>query len=191
MKRLHLQLAVLCGWLLLMQPCLTFASNEISPEIKDIIVTTSDIDLLLFATVKNGFTQEMIDGVKSGIPVVFTYQLELVKTSGNWLDTSLVESAVTHTLDFDPNSQEYRVTFSDQGGRVVTTKDLEQAKQFMAELNGVKVIALAQLVPDAPYAIHFKVTLKKGSLPLGMHRLLPFSSLWDFETDWRTIEFRY
>lgn len=191
MKRLHLQLALLCGWLLLVPPCLTSASNEATPEIKDIIVTTSDIDLLLFATVKNGFTQEMIDGVKSGIPVVFTYQLELVKTDGNWLNTSLVESAVTHTLSFDTELQEYSIAFSDQGGKVVNTKDLEKAKQLMSELNGVKVIALAQLVPDAPYAIHFKVTLKKGSLPLGMHRLLPLSSLWDFETDWRTIEFRY
>ena len=73
----------------------------------------------------------------------------------------------------------------------MTTKDLEQAKKLMAELNGVKVIALANLVPDAPYAIHFKVVLKKGSLPLGMQKILPFSSLWNFETDWRTIEFRY
>ena len=61
----------------------------------------------------------------------------------------------------------------------------------MAELNGVKVISLADLVPDAPYAIHFKVVMKKGSLPMGMHNVLPFSSLWNFETDWRTIEFRY
>jgi hypothetical protein len=133
----------------------------------------------------------MLDGVKNGIPVVFTYYLELVKTSSNWLDTTLVESSVTRTLTFDSSKQEYHIAFSDQDGKVVATGNLEQAKQLMAEINGIKVIALAQLVPDAPYAIHFKVTLKKGSLPLGMHRLLPISALWDFETDWRTIEFRY
>ncbi|ADW17139.1 hypothetical protein Despr_0965 [Desulfobulbus propionicus DSM 2032] len=191
MKRLHLHIALLCGLLLLLPSSLLTAADEVTPEIKDIIVTTSDVDLLLFATVKNGFTQEMIEGVKSGIPVVFTYQLELIKTSGNWLNTSLVESSVTHTLSFDAERQEYRITFSDQEGKAVTTTDLDEAKRLTAELNGVKVIALSQLIPDAPYAIHFKVTLKKGSLPLGMHRILPFSSLWDFETDWRTIEFRY
>jgi hypothetical protein len=186
-----IRLLFLCGFLLLAYPCQPMASVEETPEIKDIIVTTSDVDLLLFATVKNGFTQEMIDDVKNGIPVVFTYQMELVKTSSKWFDTTLVESAVTHTLSFDNTSNQYQVTLSDQNGRSVTTTDINQAKQLMAELNGVKVIALAQLVPDAPYAIHFKVTLKKGSLPLGMHRLLPMSALWDFETDWRTIEFRY
>jgi hypothetical protein len=94
-------------------------------------------------------------------------------------------------MTFDSTTKEYRITFSDPNGRVATTEDLEQAKQLMAELNGIKVIALSQLVPGAPYAIHFKITLKKGSLPLGIHRLLPFSALWDFETAWRTIEFRF
>jgi hypothetical protein len=102
-----------------------------------------------------------------------------------------VESVVTHTLSFDPKTQEYRVAFSGPQGKVTTTKDIEQAKKLLAELNGVKVITLSQLIPGAPYAIHFKVILKKGALPLGMHNILPFSSIWNFETDRRTIEFRY
>ena len=191
MKPLLIKLISLCSVLVLLYPSLLLATNEHSPEIKDIIVTTSDNDLLLFATVKNCFTQDMLDGVRNGIPVVFTYQLKLVKTSNNWIDTSLVEEAVTHTMTFDQSKKEYHIAFSHQDGKDVATADLEQAKQLMAELNGIKVIALSQLVAAAPYAIHFKVTLKKGSLPLGMHRLIPFSSLWDFETDWRTIEFRY
>lgn len=191
MKLLNIKLILLCSFLLLPCPWQSFADSEQNPEIKDIIVTTSDPDLLLFATVKNGFTLEMLNDVKSGTPIVFTYHLELVKTNSNWLDTPLIQSSVTHTMTFDSTAKEYRIAFSDQNGRVATTGDLEQAKQLMAELNGIKVIALSQLVPDAPYAIHFKITLKKGSLPLGIHRLLPFSALWDFETPWRTIEFRF
>lgn len=191
MKLLYIRLIFLCGFLLFTHPGASFAASKETPEIKDIIVTTSDVDLLLFATVKNGFTQEMLNDVKSGVPLVFTYHLELAKTSNKWIDTTLVESEVTHTMTFDSNKQAYTVAFSDQGGKSVTTDNLEQAKQLMAELNGIKVIALARLVPDAPYAIHFKVTLKKGVLPLGLNRLLPISSLWDFETDRRTIEFRY
>ncbi|MGD9948237.1 MAG: DUF4390 domain-containing protein [Desulfobulbus sp.] len=191
MKRRHLPLLLLCGFLLVTHPSLAWSAREITPEIKDIIVTTSDVELLLFATVKNGFTQEMVNDVRSGTPIVFTFKLELVKTSDHWLDTSLVETAITHTLSYDPQQQEYRIAFSQQTDKIVTTKDLEQAKKLMAELNGVKVIGLSRLIPDAPYAIHFKVVLKKGSLPLGMQNILPFSSLWNFETDWRTIEFRY
>ena len=191
MKRRHLPLLLLCGFLLVIHPGLAWSAREITPEIKDIIVTTSDVDLLMFATVKNGFTPEMIDEAKDGTPIVFTFHLKLVKTSEHWLDTSLVETTVTHTLSYDPQEQEYRVTFSNQKDKMVATRDLEEAQKLMAELNGVKVIALSRLIPDAPYAIDFKVVLKKGSLPLGMQKILPFSSLWNFETDWRTIEFRY
>ena len=191
MKSLNIKFFFLCGLFLFCFPSLSLAVTEQNPEIKDIIVTTSDNDLLLFATVKNCFTPEMLDDLRNGIPAVFTYHLKLVKTSNNWIDTSLVEAFVTHTMTFDRSRKEYRIAFSNQDGKNVTTGDLEQAKQLMAELNGLKVIPLNQLVPGAPYAIHFKVTLKKGSLPFGMQRIIPFSSLWDFETDWRTIEFRY
>ncbi len=133
----------------------------------------------------------MLDDLRAGTPIVFTYHLELVKTNNNWIDTTMVETTVTHTMTFDSEKKEYRITFSNQDKKAVTTDDLEQAQQLMTELNGVKIIALAQLIPDAPYAIHFKVTLKKGSLPFGINRLIPFTSLWDFETAWRTIEFRY
>lgn len=184
------RLLFLC-WFCLLAPWLPWAEAGENPEIKDIIVTTSDTDLLLFATVKNGFTQEMVADLKQGVPVVFTFHMELIKTDGRWLNTSLMETSISHTLTFDPASNLYQVTLGDQGNKVLTTKDLEQAKVFVSELNGVKVIDLDKLVPDAPYAIHFKVTLKKGQLPLGLHRVLPFSSLWNFETDWRTIEFRY
>lgn len=191
MKLLNIKIILLYGLILFSCPSLLLAVNDQNPEIKDIIVTTSDNDLLLFAAVKNCFTQEMVDGIHNGIPIVFTYHLKLVKTSNTWLDTSLVESSVTHTMTFDSDKKEYRIAFSSHDGKNITTSNLDQAKQLMAELNGIKVIPLAQLVHAAPYAIHFKVTLKKGSLPLGIHRVVPFSSLWDFETDWRTIEFRY
>ncbi len=189
MKRSLIRLLLMCC-LALSLPGLALAAVEQTPEIKDIIVTTSDTDLLLFATVKNGFTEEMLEGVKAGAPIVFTFQMELVRSNRHWLDTSLVQSTFTHTLTYDSGREEYAVTLAGEDNKV-TTASLEKAKQLMVELNGVKVVPLNQLVPDAPYAIHFKVTLKKGTLPLGMGNLIPFSSLGDFETDWRTIEFRY
>ncbi len=191
MKRRHLALLVFCGLLLVLPVNLGRAADAPSPEIKDIIVTTSNVDLLLFATVKNAFAPTITDEIKAGAPVVFTFKLELVKISPRWLDTTLVKTEVQHTLRYDPQAQAYHISFSEQPEKDITTPDFEQAKQLMTELNGFKVITLAQLTPDSPYAIHFKVVLKKGSLPLNMQKVLPFSSLWNFETDWRTIEFRY
>ena len=191
MNRQTIPLMLLYSLLLLLQPGPLPAASTTSPEIKDIIVTTSETDLLLFATVKNGFNAALLEELRNGAPLVFTFQMELARTTKRWLETTLVESTITHTLTYDKERDEYSVAFSDQEGKVTTTSSLDQAKQLMSELNGVKVVALSQLEPDAPYAIHFKVVLKKGNLPFGISNFVPFAALGNFETDWRTIEFRY
>lgn len=61
----------------------------------------------------------------------------------------------------------------------------------MAELNGLKVIARKKLSPDSPYALRLQAKLSEVKLPLGIHTIIPFISLWNVETKWRTIEFRY
>lgn len=166
-------------------------AEEDRPNIADIFITTSQTHLLLFCTVKNGFTQEMIEGVRNGIPVTFTYLIELEKVVRGWPDSTLVEMTIDHTLAYDSLKEQYRVTLPERGNDTVVTDSLEEAMSAMNELNGVKIINRAELEPDAPYALHVHATLAEKTLPLNMHYLVPFVSLWNFETETRTIEFRY
>jgi len=170
---------------------LLIAQDNSTPELKDIIVTTSSTHLILFATVENSFTEQMITGVQNGIPITFTFYLELEKLRSKWFDASLVDTTITHTMTYDSLKEEYQIVRSDKKGKVKTTRSLEEAKQLMSELNSIQVIKLSELEPDAAYSLHLKATLEKNILPLGMHHVLPLTSLWDFETDWRIIEFRY
>ncbi|MGI6657313.1 MAG: DUF4390 domain-containing protein [Desulfobulbus sp.] len=190
MRHPYLYILLLCC--LLWPSCPVHAKKgEPSPEVKDIIVTTSDTDLLFFATVRNAFNQALREDIDRGVPIAFTFRLELAKSRSGWLDSSLVKTEITHTLSYNPDSREYTVVLSEQPNKKLCTPNPELAKQAMAELNGIRLIPLSRLAPDAPYSIRIKATLKQGNLPLGMARVLPFSSLWNFETDWRTIEFRY
>lgn len=170
---------------------LATAANDKNPQLNDIIVTTSNTDLLLFATVENCFTPEMVHGVQNGIAITFTFHVELDRIKSKWFDSTLVDTLITHTLTYDSLKEEYSILRDTKGQKAFTTESLEEAKLLMSELNGLHVIPLERLIPDAPYALHIKATLEKNTLPLGMHYVLPFTSLWDFETDWRTIEFRY
>ncbi|PIE58320.1 MAG: hypothetical protein CSA33_03770 [Desulfobulbus propionicus] len=171
---------------------LTISSKEAaSPELKDIIVTTSNSHLLFFATVSNAFTPEMMEGVHNGLPITFVFQLQLTKVRNKWFDSDLVDTKLSHTLTYDSLKEEYTIQRSYKKGKMQRTRSIVEAQQFMAELNGLQVVSLKELQPEAPYAIRLKATLIKNTLPLGMHYVLPFTSLWNFETDWRTIEFRY
>ena len=183
-------LPVLLLLLVLALPIPASSRQDRTPTISDIIITTSASDLLLFATVKNAFTPEMEKGVKNGIPISFSFQIELDKVRDFWPDSTLVEKEIIHRLTYDSLKEEYSVELGEKQ-RTETTRSLARAKQLMAELNGLRVIARKKLVPDASYILRIKATLVKTTLPLGMHYVLPFTSLWDFETDWKSIEFRY
>lgn len=167
------------------------ADEQNTPNISDILITTSQTHLLLFCTIKNSFTPGMIEGVQNGIPVTFTFLVELEEIVNNWPDTTLEDMAIHHTLTYDPVKERYKIILSEKEDSPVTTNSLDQAITVMSELNGIKLSPREELEPDAPYALHVKATLAEKTLPLKMHYIIPFISLWDFETDWRTIEFRY
>jgi len=167
------------------------AEENREPHIADILITTSQTHLLLFCSIKNSFTPKMIEGIHNGIPVTFTFLVELEQVKGKWFDQTMTEMTIQHTLVYDSLKERYEVHRSEKSKNPAIRDSLDKAIELMAELSGIKVISSNELVPDAPYAIHVKATLAEKTLPLYMHYIIPFISLWDFETDWRTIEFRY
>ena len=175
----------------LLLPSLAVADEKKVPNISDILITTSQTHLLLFCTIKNSFTPEMIEGVQNGIPVTFTFLIELEKIVNNWPDSTLIEMSIHHTLTFDPLKEKYQITLSGRPDNPVITDSLDKAIETMSDLNGIKIYSRDKLEPDAPYALHVKATLAEKILPMNMQYIIPFISLWNFETDWRTIEFRY
>jgi hypothetical protein len=160
------------------------------PVIGDIIITSSQQDLLLFATAKNAFTKEMLEGVHNGIPITFRFYIRLYRTRSAWFNESIIRHVINHTLTYDPIKQEYQVAFAERD-RPEQTRSLEEAQQMMSELNGLEIIPIEELQPGLPYSLHIKATLVENIFPLGLHSLIPFVSLWNFQTDWRIVEFTY
>ena len=61
----------------------------------------------------------------------------------------------------------------------------------MSEIDSLKTVPLSRLEKGSQYQIRAKAQLSKLTLPFYLHYVLFFVSLWDFETDWYTIEFMY
>jgi hypothetical protein len=159
--------------------------------IDELIVTNSSTDLLLFLTVNNAFTKQMEEGIKNGIPVTFNFYVKLEKKRSTWMNQELASLRFDHTLSYDTLKEEYSIVRSEQAGQIVRTKSLAEAKKAMAQLNGPPVSPLRALQPEAGYLLRVKAKLAEKTLPLYAHYVIPFWSLWDFETEWYTVEFRY
>lgn len=159
--------------------------------IEELIVSNSSTDLLLFLTVNNAFTKQMEEGIKNGIPVTFNFYVKLEKKRNTWMNQELVSLRFDHTLSYDTLKEEYSIVRSEQAGQTLRTKSLAEAKKAMAQLNGPQITPLKTLLPEAGYLLRVKVKLAEKTLPLYVHYVIPFWSLWDFETEWYTVEFRY
>ena len=159
--------------------------------IKDVVLTNSSKNLLLYFAVENAFTPEMEDAVRNGIPATFTFFVEIHRHRKAWLDQEIVSMTFDHTLSYDNLKEEYRIKIDDKKNKEIVTKSLAEAKAHMVEVNGLAVVSLGFLKAGEEYTLNVKARLAEKTLPLYFHYLIPFWKLWHFETDWYDVEFRY
>jgi Domain of unknown function (DUF4390) len=181
--------AILLFSTVLVSSSIAVEKNE--PHFSDVILTTSETNLLLFGTLNNGFTDEMIQGLHSGLPIQFSFFVELTKTRKHWTDERIVSMEFKHTLTYDTLKESYKVTMEETNQKTFTFQTLAEAKKAMNEINGLKVYQLSKLIPDQAYTLRVKAELYKKTLPMGLHHIVPFLSWWDIETDWYSIDFNY
>ena len=184
-------LLILSLLLFTVQVSSSVAIEKTDRRFSDVILTSSDTELLLFGKLKNGFSEEMLQGLHNGIPIQFTFFVELNKVRQHWTDERIVEISVRHTLKYDTLKETYRVDLEETVQKTFTFQSLAEAQKAMAEINGLKVIKLSNLIPNDTYTFRIRADLSKKTLPMGLHHVIPFISWWDIETDWYSTDFTY
>jgi hypothetical protein len=175
-------------FLLILSANQVFAENA---RLKNIIVTNTRDDLLVYLTVEGAFTEDMQTAILSGVTTSFSFYVNLHRVRAWWLDKKMVSQKLTHTIKYDNLKNEFIVQRSWEDDKPITVKSIEEAEKKMTEIDSLKVIPLDQLVKGNRYQIRTKAQLSKVRLPLYLHYILFFVSMWDFETDWYTIDFIY
>lgn len=159
-------------------------------EIRDIVVNNSSEDLLLYMVVDQAFQPEMEEGIYNGIPALFTFFVSLREVAEGRPGKKVVDMEFDHVLSYDSLKEVFILDFSEDNTSR-TVDNLIDAKVLMTEVNGVKIASLARIKPGQQYFLSVKVRLKRKTLPLFFHYLIPFWQLNDEETDWHYVEFKY
>ncbi|MBU0485499.1 MAG: DUF4390 domain-containing protein [Proteobacteria bacterium] len=178
-----------CGFLFLLATAGDLQAQ--SPIIKDLVVTNSAKDMMLYLLVEDGFVPEMENAIHNGLPATFTFYVELELVRAGWLDKEIVSLSFEHTLAYDNLKEEYLVRQTEKGDRTVVTRSLAEAKALMAEVNGLKICDLLELKPGVKYILRVKARLYEKTLPLYFHYIIPFWQFGDIETDWYNVELTY
>jgi hypothetical protein len=159
--------------------------------IRDVVVTNSSSDLLLFLKMQEAFSPEIIDGVQNGMAATFNFEINLHLVREGWSDKEIYSGRLDHTMSYDPLKKEYSLHLSENGEEDIVTDSVDKAEMMMAELNGVKILPLGTLQPDRQYILKVRATLARKTLPFHIHYLIPFSNFWNVNTDWYTVKFRF
>jgi len=159
--------------------------------LSDVVLTNSEDHLIVYFKVKDCFTEDMIKAIENGIETTFTFFVRLhEKTEFLW-NKKVADIEIKHSIRYDNLKRVYEVRLSEKGEDVVYTKDLEKAKRIMATIEELKIARLETLIKGRHYRLRMMAELDKIKLPLYLHNILFFLSLWDFQTDWYQIDFRY
>ena len=160
-------------------------------RLKNIIVTNTRDDLLIYLTVEGAFTEDMQSAILSGVTTTFSFYVNLHRVRSFWMDKEMVSLKLTHTIKYDNMKNEFTIQRSWEDDKPITVKTIKEAEKVMTEIDSLKVLPLDRLVKGNRYQIRTKAQLSKVRLPLYLHYILFFVAMWDFETDWYTIDFIY
>ena len=92
----------------------------------------------------------------------------------------LVALKLNHTIKYDSLREEFQVTLSERGNQTFILKDFAKAQEMMADVSNVQVLPLKQMERNNQYHLRIKAELNKVTLPLYLHYVLFFISLFTF-----------
>jgi hypothetical protein len=175
-----------CLAMLLMLPITAIA---LEASLQDVIVTNTRDHLLVYLKVEGAFREKVKKAVLTGVPLSFSFIIELYRVRDYWLDKRVASNKVTHTVKYDNLKKEFNIERSWETGDPIRTKSFERAKELMTEVDSLKVVPLSELRKGSQYQLRAKAELSKQTLPFYLHYVLFFVSMWDFETDWYALDF--
>lgn len=144
-------------------------------------MTVSKDPLKVSFVVKDSFTKDIEEAVRSGMPTAFNFIVELNRLRSVWTDELIVRREFKHTVRYDSLKEEYEITL-DETGEKLKTRDFADMKRIMA--SATAVLNGKPLTPGEEYEVRVMAELDPVELPMLLDYMLFFVKLWDFETDW-------
>jgi uncharacterized protein DUF4390 len=165
--------------------CFLIAPAGANPSLSKISLNAEKELITLDAELVDAFNEKIREAIESGVPMTFTYEIELLKQSSAFGDEVVSKNKVTHTTQYDTLKKTYQ--FSSQGksfNRKVTTKDTKKYQQLMLTLNDIPLAHVFKLDPEEKYYARVKAEMEADGLWFPFNYILFFVPFNEFETEW-------
>ena len=172
-----------------------FGGSSMNPAVDKVVIRNNSDSVQVSFEIKNAFTKDIEEGIKSGIPTTFTFFIELYRKQGLWFDETLAGMTFRHTVKYDTLKEEYEIVQDEKAigtdlkSVPIRIKEIEQAKKIMAGGDNIIIKPASALKKGEGYQIRIKATLDPVNLPFPLNYMLFFVSFWNYETGWYEKEF--
>ena len=170
-----------------------YATNTLAEKafLDNVTLTNTRDHLVVYFNVENAFTPKINEAVLNGIPTTFTFYISLYRARESWFDKKIATHTISNTLKYNAIRENFSLTRPWKSQDPLVIKTLDAAEKQMTDIYGFIIIPIDQVIPGKKYQIRIKAEMKKIKLPLYLHHIFFFLSLWNFETDWYTMDFTY
>ena len=151
-----------------------------APEISEISGTIHGGEARVRFTLRNAFTPEMVEALKSGIEITFKTTVEVERVYRGWFNRTMGQVRYTRSVRYDALSRVYRL-HRDDGDELLA--DVLAALDRMTRFE-VIVPVTGDVEKGKPYRARVHARLDKVGLSEPLRSIFFFSSLWDVETAW-------
>lgn len=165
--------------------------EKTSPKLTDVNLINTRDDLLLYLKVQDAVSAKMKEAILSGAPASFQFTIEIIQIQPWWFNLPVANLTVSQTVKHNVLKKNFIVSRSWKNAPPITVPTFEEARDLMASIDGLKIVALQKLEKGQLYSVRIKAKLDELKLPLYLHYLFKLISMGNVETPWHTIEFIY
>jgi hypothetical protein len=159
--------------------------TEASPSLVNIGVGTKGKVVVMNALLVDGFNDSIMDAIENGIPITFTFIVELRQKNNLWRDTLVRGNTINHTIKYDSLKKVYR--FSETGKslkRKIITRNKENYQKLMLTLKNIPIASIRQLTLNEKYYIRIKANLQTDHMWFPFNHLFTYLPFNNFEAAW-------
>ena len=159
------------------------AEEESGFSIQSLETLMRDRVYLLNAHFQYSFSQEAIEALEHGVPLLILVDIEILSPRWYWSDKTLADLEQGYLLLYHALSESY-VVHNLNSGTQHNFVLLRQALSFLSQIKELPILDANLLDASKEYYLRVRTHLDIESLPAPMRPLAYISSDWQLASDW-------
>lgn len=151
------------------------------PRVEHLAATAAGGHVSVRFTLARAFeSEEVIQGLQSGLPTSFTYVIEIFRDRPNWFDEGIARSRIEVITTYNSVTREYLLNYR-RDRRLVRSETFTDLATLQSRMTAVDEIDLFEIGRRPPYKLKVRVRADLA------HGWLLYFIPWEVSTRWREV----